>query len=1479
MSVSFKSALLGCTCFTLVSTVGFSAGSAQADPVTLPTGGAFELGGGTIAQTANRLDILQNSSRAVMSWSDFSIGAAGEVHFQNGSGATLNRVTGAHLSQIDGRLSATGSLFLLNPNGVVIGETGRVETGADFVASTLNADDAAFMASGDLALSGASGAAVVNLGQVEASAGDILLAAHEVRNSGRLTAGGDVALMATHEVTYRDLGADRRVQVRAGVSGDVINEGVIEGASARLESVGGNIFALAGNTDGVTRAQIIARNGGRIQLASAETADVAGHLSVNHDGGDGGKITVTGSRVRLRDGATVTARGAKDGGTVHIGGGWQGKDASLRNAQTTQIEQGASINVGGTQGAGGEAVIWADQVTVFEGEISAKGDTVSGGGRVEVSGKQHLLFRGEVDTGGGQLLLDPTDLEIVGTVSGTPAQIVPSGGDFLALQTLAHDTSQIAAADIAALLATNNVAITTQNASGSGAGDLTVNAAIERVSGTGTTVLTLDAERDLTVNARIGSDDLSRPLAVSMSAGRDGVVNAVVETRGGLFDATVGNNFTVGASGAIRTEGGTLSVSTDSDLDAAGFSNGTGMFRVLNGGTLVSGGADIRLASMGIDVAGPSASAIVIDAGTGAVHFNRRGSYANKGFYLSTRGSIGLHAGDYYLWYNDLAKVRAGNLYANSERRAGYLTMYENYGSLDWAPNLSGAAHINGSQYFTVYGGLTGINADVVLDHDGSRASGINSISLGSSPLNTNGNLTIRAPGFRINGSGMYVRSANGNINVQTNEMFNQPKFGLRAPNGYISFEGFNPGAFSAPGDINWYGTPYYGWAASAQAPIVYLGSDVNTTTLSLGTLSAAQTTGISQQLIFRAKDGISFNGSVETDVASISIQPDTDGNGGSAVLAAGQSIRAGGDLVIAGVLSSSGAASFGANGSVEIQSQLTTDGALVLEADRDDNDNGDVKLNALARLRTNGGDAVLSGNRLINLGDASVLDTGTGRYLTYTASPLTDTLGGLTGARRYNRTYAGTPPSGVTETGNLFFYELAPTLSLRADDATRRYGEANPALTYTADISGLVAGDQLQDVVAGLMAETAATSASNVGTYDIQIDLANLTSKMGYTLQTQKGALSVTKAPLNISAQAQSKTYGAADPILTFANGGWVNGDSAALLTGALSRAPGETVAGGPYAIAQGTLDAGGNYAINFTGADFTINPALLTITADAASKTYGAADPTLTFANGGWVNGDSAALLTGALSRAPGENVAGGPYAIGQGTLDAGRNYAITFTGADFTINPALLTVTAAAAERQEGQVNPQFSAFFDGFIAGETPSILSGAIQFDTPAGNDAVSGRYRLTPFGVSSPNYTIAFVDGVLTVLPAARQEADTPAQVLRQNGGSGQQAFDEIAQTPTLASLTFTAPGVGNDDGAGASGGGAQPTGSGAGGGNVDPGAAGATGAGGDGLAVNNQPVQLQYTIFGRTVTIKLPASFAKFMNQAISAGSGLGGA
>ena len=71
------------------------------------------------------------------------------------------------------------------------------------------------------------------------------------------------------------------------------------------------------------------------------------------------------------------------------------------------------------------------------------------------------------------------------------------------------------------------------------------------------------------------------------------------------------------------------------------------------------------------------------------------------------------------------------------------------------------------------------------------------------------------------------------------------------------------------------------------------------------------------------------------------------------------------------------------------------------------------------------------------------------------------------------------------------------------------------------------------------------------------------------------------------------------------------------------------------------------------------TIDPATLTVAADPESKIYGTPDPTLTFASSGFVNGDTAAILTGAQTRAAGETVDSGPYAISQGTLSAGGNY----------------------------------------------------------------------------------------------------------------------------------------------------------------------------------------------------------------------------
>ena len=158
---------------------------------------------------------------------------------------------------------------------------------------------------------------------------------------------------------------------------------------------------------------------------------------------------------------------------------------------------------------------------------------------------------------------------------------------------------------------------------------------------------------------------------------------------------------------------------------------------------------------------------------------------------------------------------------------------------------------------------------------------------------------------------------------------------------------------------------------------------------------------------------------------------------------------------------------------------------------------------------------------------------------------------------------------------------------------------------------------------------------------------------------------------PITVTADPQTKVYGEADPDpLTY-----TCDTEGVEFTGALERADGENENVGTYAIEQGNLDAGSNYSITFVGDDLTITPKGITVTADPQTKVYGEADPPLTYTCD---PEPPEGTLSGALVRDPGENV--GKYAINQGDLDAGSNYAIAFVGADFTINkPVVLTVTS--------------------------------------------------------------------------------------------------------------------------------------------------------------------------------------------------------
>jgi hypothetical protein len=104
-----------------------------------------------------------------------------------------------------------------------------------------------------------------------------------------------------------------------------------------------------------------------------------------------------------------------------------------------------------------------------------------------------------------------------------------------------------------------------------------------------------------------------------------------------------------------------------------------------------------------------------------------------------------------------------------------------------------------------------------------------------------------------------------------------------------------------------------------------------------------------------------------------------------------------------------------------------------------------------------------------------------------------------------------------------------------------------------------------------------------------------------------------------------------------------------------------------------------------------------------------------------------------------------------------NSGANYTITYTNSTAgVITPAPLSIIADDTQRPARQPTPPFTATFTGLVGGDTTASLGGTLDFQTPATFESKKGDYPITPFGLSSSNYTIAYVDGVLTVTAQLR---------------------------------------------------------------------------------------------------------------------------
>src|SRR3954462_5467900 len=319
---------------------------AQTSATALPTGGQVTAGTATLTYTPNKLQIDQGTNKAILQWDSFSIGSSAWVNFSqpSASSVALNRVAGTNPSEIFGRLTSNGQVFLSNPNGVLFAPSASVDVGGLF-ATTLAIADKDFLA-GRYNFYNAGGAgSVINQGVITAT-GYASLAGPQVRNDGIIIArAGTVALAAGDRVSL-DMIGDGLIKVnvdQAALNASAINSG-------RIEADGGNVILTARsanalldtvvNNSGIIRANSLVARNGEIVLDGGSAGVVAntGTLTVAgaDSGTNGGTVKVLGRYVGLFNGSIIDASGDAGGGTVLIGGNFHGEGIE-QNAFRTYV--------------------------------------------------------------------------------------------------------------------------------------------------------------------------------------------------------------------------------------------------------------------------------------------------------------------------------------------------------------------------------------------------------------------------------------------------------------------------------------------------------------------------------------------------------------------------------------------------------------------------------------------------------------------------------------------------------------------------------------------------------------------------------------------------------------------------------------------------------------------------------------------------------------------------------------------------------------------------------------------------------------------------------------------------------------------------------------------------------------------------------------------------------------------------------------
>ena len=591
---------------------------------TLPQGALTQAGAVTIQTQDAQMTLVQGTPSASVNWTSFSIGSGASVRIvqPTSNAVLLNRVVGNDASQIFGKLSANGQVFLINPNGIVFGATGSV-TASAFTASTFGLSDDDFL-KGNLRFNrnGSNAAIKIEHGaRIDTSSypnGYVALIGSQISNSGTIaTQGGQVVLAAGERVTLpRNLAVPLSARVSLEISPASISTHIANNADAVIQTQGGQVL---------------------IQASSLVDAIAGVQSSVTH------------------------------AGVIDTSADLAGDVALLANQGEVQVQGVIQANSRGQDAPGANIVIGRDVQTDELAAITDVSQAVLQARNGDVETSAELLLTDQVSVRAKNWLLDPTDVLITQADAPQP----PSN----------NNTSVIRDSTLNAQLdAGTNVTIQT-NSSGGGLGDITVLGRLGQTSGNQSAKLTLDAYRHLVVNTDVGSNGGAGALALTAIAGGNISFNGFIHTSGGDVSLTAGSASRANLSNAalvlrndvvLNSNGGNIAIA--GHVSAAN-----------NSLTLQAGSGQVVLGANGKNVSGLSALSLTSTHALNAIASNITGS-TTLSFHGMSQGALALTGRNTYSGWTRLTdgtlQVGNGNAALNAQLGSGAIYMSGNTSTL-----------------------------------------------------------------------------------------------------------------------------------------------------------------------------------------------------------------------------------------------------------------------------------------------------------------------------------------------------------------------------------------------------------------------------------------------------------------------------------------------------------------------------------------------------------------------------------------------------------------------------------------------------------------------------------------------------------------------------------------------------------------------------------------------------------------------------